>query len=61
MTLEHKYGVPTVALHTHMFHQVVRSTMRIGGMPYAARVFVPQPVMGKSTEELRAYVEGSTR
>jgi hypothetical protein len=41
-----------------MFHQVVRSTMRIGGMPQAARVFVPQPVMGKSPEELRAYVEG---
>jgi hypothetical protein len=28
------------------------------GMPRLRSVFVPQPVMGKSDEELRAYVEG---
>jgi hypothetical protein len=58
VTLEAKYGVPTVALHTHKFDRVVRSTLRIGGLPQAAVAFVPQPVMGKSAAELRAYVEG---
>jgi hypothetical protein len=28
------------------------------GMPHQRFVFVPQPVMGKSPEELRAYIEG---
>jgi len=58
ITLESKYGVPTVALHTDRFDKVVRSTAKIGGLPHAPAVFVPQPVMGKSEAELRAYVEG---
>ena len=53
-----KYGVPTVALHTDKFDRVVQSVTRMGGLPEAPRVFVPQPVMGKSAEELRAYVDG---
>ena len=28
------------------------------GLPGAPTVFVPQPVMGKTAEELRAYVDG---
>ena len=51
-------GVPTVALHTHIFDRVVSATARVQGLAHAPRVFVPQPVMGKSAEELRAYVEG---
>ena len=58
VTLETRYGVPTVALHTDMFDKVVRSVTRMAGLPAAPAVFVPQPVMGKSAAELAAYVEG---
>jgi hypothetical protein len=58
MTLEHSYGVPTVALHTDKFDRVARSVTRVGGLPELACVFVPQPVMGKSAAELQAYVYG---
>ena len=58
MTLESKYGVPTVAFHTHVFEKVVRSVARVSGMPRMRFAFVPQPVMGKSARELRAYVDG---
>jgi hypothetical protein len=51
--------VPVVALHTHVFDRVVRSVVRVGGMPEARYAFVPQPVMGKTAAELRAYVEGT--
>ncbi|MCC6947669.1 MAG: hypothetical protein IT539_07870 [Bradyrhizobiaceae bacterium] len=56
--LESRYGIPTVALHTDRFDKVVRSTAKVGGLPHAPAVFVPQPVMGKSEAELRAYVDG---
>src|SRR5689334_18730864 len=58
MTLEAKYGVPTVAMHTDKFDRVVRSVADVNGMPDLAQVFVPQPIMGKSPRELRAYVDG---
>ena len=53
ITLETKYGVPTVALHTDKFDQVVQSVTKMAGLPDAPRAFVPQPVMGKTAEELR--------
>src|SRR5262249_12368214 len=59
ITLETKYGVPTVALHTDMFDRVVRSVTKMAGLPDARRVFVPQPVMGKGAEELKADVYGN--
>jgi hypothetical protein len=59
ITLETQYGVPTVALHTDKFVKVVQSVTRMGGLAQAPVVFVPQPVMGKSEQELRAYVEGN--
>ncbi|MFT8245854.1 UGSC family (seleno)protein [Roseomonas sp. BN140053] len=59
VTLETRYGVPTVALHTSKFDKVVRSVTRMAGLPMAPCVFVPQPVMGKTAAELRAYVEGN--
>ncbi|HMA08927.1 MAG TPA: UGSC family (seleno)protein, partial [Ramlibacter sp.] len=59
ITLETQYGVPTVAVHTDKFVKVVQSVTRMGGLPQAPLVFVPQPVMGKSEQELRAYVEGN--
>ena len=58
ITLETKYGVPSVALHTDKFDKVVKSVTKMAGLPSAPCVFVPQPVMGKSAEELRAYVNG---
>lgn len=58
MTIDHAYGVPTVAVHTDIFEQVVRSVVRVNGMPHMRQVFVPQPVMGKSPRQLRAYVDG---
>src|SRR6266480_3385570 len=58
ITLETKYGVPTVGLHTDKFDRVVTSVTKMAGLPQAARAFVPQPVMGKTAAELRAYVNG---
>ncbi|MCB1742379.1 MAG: hypothetical protein KDK91_18535 [Gammaproteobacteria bacterium] len=58
MTLERDYGVPTVAFHTLPFVTVARSVAKVNGMPNLRQVFVPQPVMGKTAAELRAYVDG---
>ena len=56
--MESKYGVPTASVHTGIFEAAVRAVARTHGMPRQRLVFVPQPVMGKSPEELRAYIEG---
>src|SRR5262245_51853207 len=58
MTLEAKYGVPTVAMHTDKFDRVVRSVADVNGMGALRQVFVPQPIMGKTPAQLRAYVDG---
>jgi hypothetical protein len=58
MTIDTQYQVPTVALHTHIFEKVVRSVCRFNGMPGMRYAFVPQPVMGKTAAELRAYIDG---
>jgi hypothetical protein len=58
MTLERDYRVPTVAFHTTPFVAVAKSVARVSGMPHLSQVFVPQPVMGKTPEQLRAYVDG---
>jgi len=59
MKIDHEYRVPAVAVHTSVFEQVVRSVARTNGMPHMRQVFVPQPVIGKSPGELRAYVDGN--
>jgi hypothetical protein len=59
VTMETQFGIPTVALHTATYDRVVRSVTRMAGLADAPAVFVPQPVMGKSAAELRAYVEGA--
>ena len=59
MTIDHKYGVPTVAFHTQPFERVVRSVTQLNGMPRMRQVFVPQPVMGKKPQQLRAYIDGT--
>jgi hypothetical protein len=58
ITLETRYGVPTVALHTDKFDRVVQSVTKMAGLPDAPRAFVPMPVMGKTADELRAYIYG---
>jgi hypothetical protein len=47
-----------VALHTATFARVVRSVSQVGGMPGLRHVFVPHPVIGRSTDELRGYLAG---
>ncbi|MCC6628791.1 MAG: hypothetical protein IT340_15475 [Chloroflexi bacterium] len=59
MTIDGAYHVPTVAVHTDIFERAVRSVARVNGMPRARTAFVPQPVMGKTARELRAYVDGN--
>jgi hypothetical protein len=58
ITLDAKYGVPTVALHTNVFEKAVQSVTRMHGLPQARYAFVPQPVMGKTAAQLRAYIDG---
>ena len=58
MTLESKYNVPTVGLHTHVFEKLVRSVTQLRGMPSARYAFVPMPVMGKTPDQLTEYIEG---
>ena len=57
MALEEQ-GVPSVAVHTHVFARLVRATAQANGMPKTRQAFVPQPVVDKSAAELRAYIEG---
>src|SRR3990172_2485287 len=59
MTIEVAYGVPVVAMHTDKFDRVVRSVATVNGMPGLRQVFVPQPIMGKTAAQLRAYVDGA--
>jgi len=56
MSIDHKFQVPTVAVHTDIFERVTKSVARVNGMPKMRQAYVPQPVMGKSPAELRAYM-----
>jgi hypothetical protein len=56
--LEAENGVPSIALHTHVFARVAKSTARLRGIPTLRQAFVPQPVVGRTPSELRAYIEG---
>ena len=58
MALE-EAGVPSVAVHTHVFARLAQSVARANGMPRARQAYVPQPVVDKSPDELRAYIEGT--
>ena len=58
MTLEAKYGVPVVAMHTDKFDRVARACAEVNGMSALRQVYVPMPIMGKTARELRAYVDG---
>ncbi len=58
MSLEEQ-GVPTVAVHTHVFARLAKATALANGMPTTRQAFVPQPVVDKTPAELRAYIEGT--
>ena len=57
MSLE-EAGVPSVAVHTHVFARLAKAAALANGMPRARHAFVPQPVVDRSPSELRAYIEG---
>jgi hypothetical protein len=57
--MEARNGIPTVSMQTEVFEGIVTATSFSLGMPYQRHVYVPQPVMGKSNDELWAYVNGS--
>ena len=57
MALEND-GVPSVAVHTQSFVRLARAVARTNGMPTTRQAFVPQPVVGRTRAELRAYIEG---
>ncbi len=48
MSIDLKYHVPTVALHTRMFEAVSKSVARMNGAPKMRQVYVPHPVVGKT-------------
>src|SRR6266540_668701 len=58
MTIDVKYQVPAVAVHTDIFERATKSVARVNGMPRMRQTYVPQPIMGKTPEQLRAYIEG---
>jgi hypothetical protein len=58
-TIEAEYGVPAVGVHADAFARLVAAVTRANGMPGQRRAFVPTPVMGRTREELRAYVHGA--
>ena len=51
-------GVPTIPVSTHVFARLATATSLAAGMPTVRNVFVPQPVVGRSPPELRAYIDG---
>ena len=59
MTIDGTYGVPTVAVHTDIFHEVTQEVAKVNGMPRMRQAYVQQPIMGKSPAQLRAAVEGA--
>ena len=60
MSIDLKYGVPTVCLHTSMFVTVTRSVVRMNGAPRMRQVYLPHPVMGKTVEQIEGYVYGES-
>jgi hypothetical protein len=46
-------------VHTHVFARLCRATALSMGMPRLRQAYVPQPVVGRSASDLRAYIEGT--
>lgn len=58
--MEVNYGVPTASMQTDSFVEAVEAVAYANGMPRQRFVYIPQPVMGKTNAELRAYVDGNS-
>ncbi|NQV56934.1 MAG: hypothetical protein HQ503_13825 [Rhodospirillales bacterium] len=58
MSLE-EAGVPTVAIHTHVFARLAQSVALAGGMATTRQAYVPQPLVGMTAAGLRGYIEGT--
>jgi hypothetical protein len=58
MSLE-EAGIPSVAVHTHVFARLAKVSALANGMPRTRQAFVPQPVVDQTPGELRAYIEGT--
>ena len=52
-------GIPTIPVSTHVFARLARATCLAAGMPTLRNAYVPQPVVGRTPSELRAYIEGA--
>ena len=52
-------GVPSVALHTHVFARLAQSVARANGMPRTRQAYVPQPMVDLSPDQLRGYIDGT--
>jgi hypothetical protein len=51
--------VPTVGVNAHCFEGVTKAAIRISGLPMLRHTFVPHPVVDRTPEDLRAYIEGN--
>ena len=51
-------GIPSIAVHTHVFKRLCDATALAMGMPRLRQAYVPQPVVDRSAAHLRAYIEG---
>src|SRR4029079_8161211 len=58
MALE-QAGVPSIAVHTHVFARLAQATARAAGMPRTRQVYVPQPIVDLTPVQLRGYIEGA--
>jgi len=58
MTIDVKYQVPAIAVHTDIFERATKSVARVNGTPGMRQTYVPQPIMGKTPQQLRAYIDG---
>ena len=58
--MESRLGIPTVALITQYFIELVKENSAKKGMPSLRVTYVPSPVWGKNAEQLRHDLEGKS-
>lgn len=56
--MESEYGVPAVGVIIDVLKDLVRDKAREEGMPSLRLAFVPNPVAGKTPQELNGYIDG---
>ena len=56
--METEYNVATASIQTGIFEPLVKASTLQQGIPYLRHAYVPQPVMGRTPVQLRAYVDG---